>query len=77
MLQSRPPVSSNQQRFPPRPQGYLDADEKRATAISGDLRKHHSDRLNVNNVEWKLLGIVTLIAFAVRLFRLSQPNSVV
>ena len=77
MLQSRPPGSPNPQRFPHRPQGYLDADEKRATAVRGDLRKHHSDKVKINNAEWKLLGVVTLIAIGVRLFRLSQPNSVV
>ncbi|KAF8334982.1 glycosyltransferase family 39 protein [Cantharellus anzutake] len=77
MLQSRHPPSPAPQRFP-RSQGYLDADEKRATAISGDIRKHHfPEALKINNVEWNLLIVITLLAFGIRLFRLSQPNSVV
>ena len=31
----------------------------------------------MTSAEWKLLGVVVIIAFGVRLFRLSKPDSVV
>ncbi|KAF9518414.1 glycosyltransferase family 39 protein [Hydnum rufescens UP504] len=71
-------ASPPRQRFPSRPQGYVDADEKRATAISGDLRRAHpSAGLRIRPAEWKLLALVVLVALGVRLFRISHPDSVV
>ena len=74
-----PLPSSNPPRFPPRaPISYSDADEKRATAVSGSLQKSYpSGGLKVSASEWWLLAAVVVLALGVRLFRLSQPNSVV
>ncbi|KIP12784.1 glycosyltransferase family 39 protein [Phlebiopsis gigantea 11061_1 CR5-6] len=68
-------------RFPnPRHHDHLDADERRAAASRGYVpgRKSHAPGgVNLTSAEWKLLGVVVLIAFGVRLFRLSRPDSVV
>lgn len=65
-------------RFTARAPGFTDADEKKATAISGDLRRSYpSGGLKVTGGEWKLLIVIVIVALGVRLFRLSQPNSVV
>lgn len=69
------------QRFP-HPRGdHLDADERRAVASKGfgpaRTRNYPTGGLDIASGEWKALFIVVLIAFAVRLFRLSKPNSVV
>ncbi|KAF9449496.1 glycosyltransferase family 39 protein [Macrolepiota fuliginosa MF-IS2] len=67
-------------RFP-HPRQDHDADEKRAAASKGfgpGKSKHYpSGGLNVTHGEWKLLFLIILVACAVRLFRLSKPNSVV
>lgn len=67
----------------PRPlygrEGQLDADEKRAAAISGDLntKRSFAPASVLASSEWKILAVVVVVAFFVRLFRLSQPDSVV
>ncbi|KAI0314327.1 glycosyltransferase family 39 protein [Amylostereum chailletii] len=67
-------------RFPPK-EGHLDADERRNAASRGfgPSRKtaHAPGGLNLTSGEWKLLIVIVLVAAAVRLFRISQPNSVV
>ena len=67
-------------RFPNSRHDHLDADERRAAASRGYVpgRKTHAPGgVNLTAAECKLLGVVVLIAFGVRLFRLSQPTSVV
>lgn len=73
-------------RRPPSPRshyartdGYLDADEKLAYAANGDTKRSHlaHSLSSLRTGEWRLLGVVTLVAVFVRLFRLSQPDSVV
>lgn len=67
-------------RFPPK-EGHLDADERRAAASLGygPSRKHGYawGGYNITSGEWKLLLVVVVIASAVRLFRISKPDSVV
>ncbi|TFY78295.1 hypothetical protein EWM64_g5720 [Hericium alpestre] len=76
-----PPPSYTSQRFPTPREGHLDADERRAAASRGygPSRKSEfpSGGLHITSGEWKLLAGITLVASAVRLFRISQPNSVV
>src|SRR6266702_2875761 len=77
-----PPPSHHQTvpRFPPK-EGHLDADERRAAASLGygPTRKsaHAPGGYNITPGEWKLLVVIVVIASAVRLFRISKPNSVV
>ena len=77
-----PPPSYHQSvpRFPPK-EGHLDADERRAAASLGygPVRKsaHASGGYNITSGEWKLLLVLVVIASAVRLFRISKPDSVV
>ncbi len=77
-----PPPSYHQSapRFPPK-DGHLDADERRAAASLGygPARKtaHASGGYNLTTGEWKLLIVLIVIASAVRLFRISKPDSVV
>lgn len=67
-------------RFPHPRHDHLDADERRE-AVSKGLRPgrkaHATGGLNLSSGEWKLLVVVLLIACAVRLFRISQPTSIV
>ena len=69
-------------RFPPK-EGHLDADERRAAASLGygpsrkPARAYAPGGYNITPGEWKLLLAVVVIASAVRLFRISKPNSVV
>ena len=80
---SPPPITPpiHAQRFPYAAKEHLDADERRAAASkgSGPRPRHYFPpgglRLTVG--EWKLLAFVMVIAAAVRLYRLSRPNSVV
>jgi dolichyl-phosphate-mannose-protein mannosyltransferase len=66
------------QRFPGRPQDHLDADQKRATAVAGPLRKQHpSGGLRITSAEWKLIGAVIIFAVFIRLYVIWKPNSVV
>lgn len=74
-----------QPRFPQhRASDYVGADEK-LDAVRQDAagrpvltRKLHAGGLRKMTAgEWKLLIVIALIACAVRLFRLSKPNSVV
>ncbi|PPR06352.1 hypothetical protein CVT26_004626 [Gymnopilus dilepis] len=70
------------QRFPHPREDHLDADEKRAAASKGYAlgktgKRYPPGGLNMTSGEWKLLVVVVLVACAVRLFRLSKPNSVV
>ncbi|CAE6347109.1 unnamed protein product [Rhizoctonia solani] len=51
-----------QPRFPTRAHDHLDADERRANAQPGKLRKHHIGGLNLAPAEWKILVIVVIIA---------------
>jgi dolichyl-phosphate-mannose-protein mannosyltransferase len=79
-----PPPTYNQSvpRFPPK-EGHLDADERRAAASLGYGPARKPGRAlalggyNITPGEWKLLLVVVFIASAVRLFRLSKPDSVV
>lgn len=77
-----PPPSYRQSvpRFPPK-EGHLDADERRAAASLGygPARKsaHAPGGYNLTPGEWKLLLVLVVIASAVRLFRISKPDSVV
>ena len=75
------PLLATSQRFP-HPRGdHLDADERRAVASKGfgpsRTRNYPTGGLHISSGEWKLLIAVVLLAFAVRLFRLSKPNSTV
>ena len=67
-------------RFPPK-EGHLDADERRAAASLGygPSRKsaHAPGGYNITSGEWKLIVALVIIASAVRLFRISIPDSVV
>ena len=68
------------QRFPHPRHGQLDGDEKRAAASRGygpGRKTHAFGGLHLESAEWKLLILLIVIAFGVRLFRLSKPNSVV
>lgn len=79
------PPPPPQPRFPQHRTGeYVGADEK-LDAVRQDAagrpvltRKLHAGGLRkMSPGEWKLLIVIALIACAVRLFRLSKPNSVV
>ena len=79
------PPPPPQPRFPQHRTGdYVGADEK-LDAVRQDVagrpvltRKLHTGGLRkMTPGEWKLLIVIALIACAVRLFRLSKPNSVV
>src|SRR5258705_3899526 len=74
-----PPLTS--QRFPAPREKHLDADERRAAASKGYGPSRKSTLApggyNLTSSEWKLLAFVVIIAAGVRLFRISQPNSVV
>ena len=68
------------QRFPQPREDHLDADERRVAASKGfrpGRSRYSPGGLNLDPAEWKLLVVVVLVAAAVRLFRLSRPNSVV
>ncbi|TCD69192.1 hypothetical protein EIP91_008488 [Steccherinum ochraceum] len=75
-----PSQSHHAQRHPDPRLDHLDADARRAAVSKGygPGRKHHaSGGLNITPAEWKLLfGVVVMAAF-VRLFRISNPASVV
>jgi dolichyl-phosphate-mannose-protein mannosyltransferase len=79
-----PPPTYHQSvpRFPPK-EGHLDADERRAAASLGygpprkPGRTHAIGGYNITPGEWKLLLVVVVLASAVRLFRISKPDSVV
>ncbi|CAL1701950.1 unnamed protein product [Somion occarium] len=76
-IPSQPPRS---QRFPTLTHSRSDADERRTLASKGYIpgrKPHPSGGVYVTSAEWKLLILITLIAVGIRLFRLSQPNSVV
>ncbi|EKM59006.1 glycosyltransferase family 39 protein [Phanerochaete carnosa HHB-10118-sp] len=79
-----PSLISTAPRFPNLKHDHLDADERRAAASrgygpgrKGQGHGHAPGGVNLAPAEWKLLGVVVLIAFGVRLFRISQPDSVV
>jgi dolichyl-phosphate-mannose-protein mannosyltransferase len=81
---SPPPLNGGgltSNRFPHRKEDHLDGDERRAAASAmshAPSRKRTAPGgLNIASGEWKLLAGVILVALAVRLFRLSKPNSVV
>ncbi|KAH9853332.1 glycosyltransferase family 39 protein [Lenzites betulinus] len=74
------PGSHSGPRFPHPRHDHLDADERREAASKGlrpGRKTHATGGLNLSPAEWKLLVAVLLVAAAVRLFRISQPNSVV
>jgi dolichyl-phosphate-mannose-protein mannosyltransferase len=77
-----PPLNHHQPvpRFPSK-EGHLDADERRAAASLGygPSRKsaHAPGGFDITSGEWKLLVVLVVIASAVRLFRISKPDSVV
>ena len=75
-LYTPPPV---QPRFPHPKHEHLDADERRTQASKPYFagKRPSPGGLNVTSAEWKLLVLVVAIACIVRLFRISQPNSVV
>ena len=73
------PVPTSQ-RFPHPRHDHLDADERREAASRGlrpGRKSHATGGLNLSPGEWKLLAVILVVASAVRLFRISQPNSVV
>lgn len=87
--QPTPPVYQSQ-RFPHSKEGHLDADAKREAAAKGyqpsltTYRTHPNAHkyyppggLSMTSGEFKLLILITVLASFIRLFRLSQPNSVV
>lgn len=77
---SLPHAAPHSQRFPNPRHDHLDADERRAAASRGygpGRKSHPSGGINMTGAEWKLLGVVVIIALGVRLFRLSRPNSIV
>ncbi|KAJ7196991.1 glycosyltransferase family 39 protein [Mycena pura] len=69
------------QRFPHPRQDHLDADLRRAQAskglVPGRVKVYPLGGLHISSGEWKLLIIILIVAFAIRLFRLSKPASVV
>ncbi|KAI0688800.1 glycosyltransferase family 39 protein [Cerioporus squamosus] len=70
------------QRFPHPRHEHLDADERREAASRGlrpgrTGKSHPNGGLNIAPGEWKLLAVILVVAALVRLFRISQPNSVV
>ncbi|KAG6811963.1 hypothetical protein H0H92_005067 [Tricholoma furcatifolium] len=73
------PVAS--QRFPHPRDDHLDADARREAASKGFTpargKQHPSGGLSLTGGEVKLLFVLVLVASAVRLFRLSKPDSVV
>lgn len=79
-----PSIVAAAPRFPNPKHDHLDADERRAAASrgygpgrKGQGHGHAPGGVNLAPAEWKLLGVIVLIAFGVRLFRISQPDSVV
>ncbi|CDO78273.1 Glycosyltransferase Family 39 protein [Trametes cinnabarina] len=67
-------------RFPHPRHDHLDADQRREAASKGlrpGRKAHVTGGLNLAPAEWRLLIGIVLVACAVRLFRISQPNSVV
>ena len=68
-----------QPRFPHPKHEHLDADERRtqASKLYFAGKRPSPGGLNVTSTEWKLLILVVIVACIVRLFRISQPNSVV
>lgn len=77
-MRPRRPASPPRSQYA-RAEGYLDADEKRAYAGSGDLKRAQGapSLAFMKTGEWRVLAFVTTLALFVRLFRLSQPDSVV
>lgn len=69
------------QRFPHARDDHMDADARRAAASKGFApargKYFPPGGLHITSGEWKLLFGIVLVAAAVRLFRLSKPNSVV
>ncbi|KAF8590299.1 glycosyltransferase family 39 protein [Ramaria rubella] len=71
------------QRFPPRQQDILDADQRRDAArldpkhIPSRRAPYPAGGLRISSGEFKLLIGICVLAAGVRLFRLSRPNSVV
>ncbi len=58
----------------------LDADEKREAVSKGYLptrKQYPPGGIDLARTEWRLLLLIVLLAAGVRLFRISQPNSVV
>ncbi|KZV62544.1 glycosyltransferase family 39 protein [Peniophora sp. CONT] len=81
---SPPPLPgyTPQPRFPPKSEHYLDADARRDAARTGAAPLSRRPRaypggLAITPGEWKLMVLILLLAAFVRLFRISQPNSVV
>ena len=72
---------AHQQRFPHPSEKHLDADERRAAASKGagprQRNYHPPGGLKLTGGEWKLLGLIVIIAAFVRFYRLSHPHSVV
>ncbi|KAI8984895.1 glycosyltransferase family 39 protein [Trametes punicea] len=67
-------------RFPHPRHDHLDADQRREAASKGirpGRKTHATGGLNLARAEWRLLVVILIVACAVRLFRISQPNSVV
>ncbi|KZT63995.1 glycosyltransferase family 39 protein [Daedalea quercina L-15889] len=75
-----PHAAPQSARFPRPQHDHLDADARREAASKGYLpprRGYAPGGLNITSAEWKLLILISLVAVFVRLFRISQPNSVV
>ena len=75
------PVFTTSQRFPHPRGSHLDADKRRAVASKGfgpsRTRSYPTGGLHITSGEWKVLIIVFLVSFAIRLFRISKLNSTV
>lgn len=75
-------VTPSTHKYPPTlsRKDSLDADARRQAASKGygpGHKSHAPGGLNVTSAEWKLLVIVLIVATLVRMFRISQPTSVV
>ena len=68
------------QRFPHNREDHLDADDRLQQAKSGSLRRPNYSSfggIKMSSLEWKALLLIIAIAFGVRLYRISYPDSVV
>lgn len=55
----------------------MGADEKREAISRGYTPSRRYGGIDLTTAEWRLLGGLVLVASCVRLFRISQPDSVV
>ncbi len=75
-----PPLHQSAPRFPKLRNDHSDADDRRAAASKGyrpGKKNMPLGGIPLVSAEWKLLVVIIIVAAAVRLFRISKPNSVV